>query len=290
MNATALRTRRLVLTGATGTVASLVTRRLEPAGHRITLVSRALPACGARAGFRHMACDYEDLPGLVTAFRGADAVLVVTNDPLRPGHDRNILRAAEEASVGHLVKLSAAAVRDPGAEDLITSWQRANEEAIVKSGIPWTMVQPRSFMTHALSWAAGIRSSGTTRALHPESRNACVAPEDIADVCALVLGDPAHHYRSYELTGPQALSARDQTAVLACLLQRPLTCLARSPQEARAVLLDRYPPAVADALEAGARRQAAGAKSRVTDTVARLTGRAPTTFTQWATAHLHHFV
>ncbi|MFF4314278.1 NAD(P)H-binding protein [Streptomyces sp. NPDC001507] len=297
MTATAHRTRHLVLTGASGTVASLVARRLAPTGHRLTLTGRTVPGdrprdatAGPGAPVRYLVCDHEDPASLREAFRGADAVLVVTNDPTRPQQDRNILRAALDASVGHLVKLSAAAVHDPGADDLVTSWQRENERRIRASGIPWTMIQPRSFMTHALAWAQDIRARSATAALHPDSRNACVAPEDIAEVIALALTDDVHHGRSYQLTGPQALSAQDQTRILAELLGRPLTCRALTRSEARAGFLRRYPPAMAEALLLSADRQAAGAKSATGDTVERLTGRPPTSFTRWATAHLHRFV
>ncbi|MFE8942177.1 NAD(P)H-binding protein [Streptomyces sp. NPDC000963] len=281
--------RHIVLTGATGRVASLTARHLAAAGHRLTLVSRTARTTGLPPGARHVACDYDNPALLAETFRGADAVLVVTNDPTRPAHDRNIVRAAVEASAGHLVKLSAAAVHDPAADDLVTTWQRENERLVRDSGIPWTLLQPRSFMTHALAWAPGVRDAATTRALHPHSRNACIAPEDIAEVAALVLGDDDHHHRSYRLTGPRALSAHEQTEVLAALLGRPLTCLPLTPDEARALHLLTYPRAMADALLASADRQAAGAKSGTTDTVERLTGRAPTTFAQWAAAHLHRF-
>ncbi|MFF7369597.1 NAD(P)H-binding protein [Streptomyces tricolor] len=280
--------RHIVLTGATGQIAPLVARHLD-ARHRITLTSRTAPAAAHRAGVRHVACDYDDPGSLLDAFRGADALFVVTNDPTRPGHDRNIVRAAIEAGVGHIVKLSAAAVHDGRAHDLITRWQRANEERIRDSGIPWTMIQPRSFMSHALAWAPDIRRDGVVHALHPHSRNACIAPEDIAQVSARVLGDGGHHFQSYQLTGPQPLSAHEQCAVLSELLGRRLVCRELSRQEAHARYARRYSPAMADALLAGAERQLAGAKAGTTDTVERLTGRPATTFAEWAAGHLDRF-
>ncbi|MFS0691455.1 NAD(P)H-binding protein [Streptomyces nitrosporeus] len=278
----------VVLTGATGQIASLMVRHLA-ARHRVTLTSRTPPSAVRPPGVRHVACDYDAYGSVVDAFRGADALFVVTADPMRPEHDRNVVRAAVEVSVKHIVKLSAAAVLDGAAHDLVTTWQRSNEERIKASGIPWTMVQPRSFMSHAFGWAPGIRGRGSTYALYPHSRNACIAPEDIAEVSALLLGDSRHHGRSYQLTGPQALSAHEQSAVLAELLGRPLVCRALSPGEARLRYLRRYPAAMADALLTSARRQLAGAKAHVTDTVERLTGRPATTFAQWAADHRDRF-
>ncbi|MCA1222221.1 NAD(P)H-binding protein [Streptomyces sp. 8L] len=288
MTATTAPPRHIVLTGATGQIGSLMVGHLAP-HHRLTLTSRTPRRALRRPGVHHLTCDYDDMASLVDAFRGADALFVVTNDPARPEHDRNIVRAAMEVSVGHIVKLSAAAVRDDAAHDLITEWQRTNEDRIKSSGIPWTMIQPRSFMSHALAWAPGIRTSGTTQALHPHSRNACIAPEDVAEVSARVLGDARHHSRSYQLTGPQALSAHEQSAVLAEVLGCPLTCRELSREEARLTHTLRYSPVMADALLASAERQLVGAKAHITDTVERLTGRPATTFAQWAARHKDRF-
>ncbi|WP_343308456.1 NAD(P)H-binding protein [Streptomyces sp. SID5770] len=278
----------IVLTGATGQIAPLMVRHL-PARHRVTLTSRT-PSPGVdRPGVRHVTCDYDVCESLVAAFRDADALFVVTNDPMRPEHDRNVVRAAVRAGVGHIVKLSAAAVLDDGAHDLVTEWQRRNEERIRASGIPWTMVRPRSFMSHALGWAPDVRGRDSTYALHPHSRNACIAPEDVAEVSARLLGDSGHYFRSYQLTGPQALSAHEQSAVLAEVLGRPLVCRELSPEEARRRHSRRYSEEMADALLASADRQLAGAKSHTTDTVERITGRPATTFAQWALDHRDHF-
>ncbi|KOV76298.1 hypothetical protein ADL01_16365 [Streptomyces sp. NRRL WC-3618] len=288
MTVTASACRHIVLTGATGQIAPLVARHLA-AHHRITLISRTPYPAVQRPGVRHVACDYDTVESLIDSFRGADALFVVTNDPERPEHDRNIVRAAVEASVGHIVKLSAAAVHDTAAHDLITEWQRSNEDRIKTSGIPWTMIQPRSFMSHALAWAPSIRSDGNAYALHPHSRNACIAPEDVAEASAHVLGDTQHYFQSFQLTGPQALSAHEQSAALAELLRRPVVCQELSAEEAHASYSRRYSPAMADALIASAERQLAGAKAQTTDMVERLTGRPATTFAQWAASHRDSF-
>jgi hypothetical protein len=108
-------------------------------------------------------------------------------------------------------------------------------------------------------------------------------------VTARVLGAAEHYFTSYQLTGPQPLSAHEQSAVLAELLRRPLVCRELSRQQAHMNYARRYSPALADALIASAERQLAGAKAQTTDTVERLTGRPPTTFAQWAAGHKDRF-
>ncbi|MGW7595728.1 SDR family NAD(P)-dependent oxidoreductase, partial [Streptomyces rubiginosohelvolus] len=85
------------------------------------------------------------------------------------------------------------------------------------------------------------------RAPYGTSANACVDPGDVAEVAALALSGPDrdHAGRAYTLTGPQALSATEQTAQLAALLGLPLRFEELSPQQARTALAARYPADIA---------------------------------------------
>ncbi|KAA0917827.1 hypothetical protein FGF04_38040 [Streptomyces apricus] len=185
--------------------------------------------------------------------------------------------------------MSAASVADERAQDLITRWQRACEAALTSSGLGWTLLRPRAFMSNALSWAPSVRAEGLVRSLYGHAPNACVHPRDIADVAVLALTEQGHAGRAYTLTGPQSLSAVQQTQQLARALGRRLRFAELEPAQARTALLRRHPAAVAEALLESALRQKAGAKAQVLDTVRALTGRAPRAFGTWAHDHAHAF-
>ncbi len=281
----------ILLTGATGTVGREVGRRLAAAGHPVRLLTRD-PARISLRGSQVTAVrgDFEDRDGLSGALAGVRAVLLVTTDPLRPEHDANLLSAAAEAGVAHVVKLSALAVTDPLAEDLVTRWQRANEALLRASGLDWTLLRPRAFMSNSLSWAARIRDTGTVRALYGTARNACVDPRDLAEVAVRTLTEPHHRGRTYALTGPEAISPAEQAAQLGEVLGRPIAFEEATVEQTRQQLLRRYPEPVALALLESALRQANGAKAAVDDAaVAELTGRPAGTFRQWATDHAAAF-
>ncbi|MBF9072797.1 NAD(P)H-binding protein [Streptacidiphilus fuscans] len=280
--------RRIVVTGASGTVGRQVAELLaaEPSCQGVFL-TRDPDSAGL--GGRVAGADFADVARLTEVFADADAVLVITSNPLRPDHDANIVAAASAAGVGHLVKLSALAVADPQAQDLITSWQRAAEDRIRRSGIPWTILRPRAFMTNTLSWASDIRREATVWAPYPASRNACIAPHDIAQVARRVLLEDGHHGRIYSLTGPQPLSARDQVDHLGAVLQRPLACAELTIGQAQERWRRRYPEVMTQALTASAERQQAGAKERTTRDVEDLLGRSPTSFSSWAQTNAHLF-
>lgn len=280
----------IAVTGVTGTVGGLVARLLAD-DHPVRLLARS-PERATELGIpsQAVAADFGDPASLARALTGAHALFMVTANPLQPQHDLNLLTAARESGVGHIVKLSALAVADERADDLITRWQRQNEDHIRACGLPWTILRPRSFMSNSLAWASSIRTRGVVQSPDGTSRNACVAPQDIAAVAALALTGPAGQGTTYPLTGPEALSAAEQTAVLAEVLGRPVRFVGTTLSQAYQAWSKRYPEPIAQALLHSARRQREGAKQLVDPTVERLLGRPALTYRDWAQQHRHHFL
>lgn len=280
----------ILVTGATGTVGREVLRRLPP-GPAVRVMARNPDRVeGAPATAETVPGDYDDPQSLGRALSGVHTVLLVTNR-VAGDQDARFLEAARTTGVQHVVKLSAAAVADPLADDLITQWQRGNEDLLRASGMGWTLLRPRSFMSNTLSWSVSVRAEQVVRSLYGSSANSCVDPRDIADVAVRVLTGPGHHHgRAYTLTGPQAVSAAQQTAQLGELLGRPLRFEELEPERARALWSERHPAPVVEALLSSALRQRDGAKAGVEGTVAELTGRPARSFRDWAATRLSAFM
>jgi uncharacterized protein YbjT (DUF2867 family) len=278
----------ILVTGATGTVGRELLGRLG--AHRRVRVMARHPAqvTGAPATAQTVAGDYRDPRSLARALEGVRTAFLVTTD-VAGDDDERFLHAARTAEVQRVVKLSAAAVLDERADDLITRWQRAGEDLLRACGLQWTLLRPRAFTSNALSWAPSVRCTRTVRALYGTSGNACVDPRDVAEVAARVLTEQGHAGRAYTLTGPEVLTAVGQTGQLGRLLGVSLRFEELTPTAARAALASRYPAPVVEALLQSAERQRAGAKAGVQDTVAALTGRPAGTFHAWAKDHLAAF-
>jgi uncharacterized protein YbjT (DUF2867 family) len=276
----------ILVTGAGGTIGSRIAARLADGTEPVRLLSRRLRASAQQDV---VAADFDDPAALRRAFHGVRAAFVVTSDPRHPEHDANIVDAARRAGTEHLVKVSTLSVEDDSAQDLVTCWQRASETVVRNSGLGWTLLRPRAFMTNTLSWRDAIHRDGTVPVLHPDAPVACVDPDDIAAVAVLALTRPGHRGRIHQLTGPAALSARDQVGTLAEVLQRPIAVKELTEEQARHHLLHRYPPAIAEALLHSSRRQAAGDKVRVASTVPDLLGRSARAYNTWAAAHRTYF-
>ncbi|MFJ2178345.1 NAD(P)H-binding protein [Streptomyces sp. NPDC087851] len=280
----------ILLTGVTGTVGRLVAERLATS-EPVRLLSRDPRRLAALAGpgTEVVGGDFADPASLAAALSGVRAAFLVTSDPLAPVHDEHFVTAARRAGVAHVVKLSARAVAEPDAEDLITRWQRNAEDLLRASGVGWTFLRPRAFMSNTLGWARSVRDEGVVRAFHGASPNATVDPRDIAEVAALALTGAVLPGRAHPLTGPAAISAAEQVAVLSGLLRRPLRLVELTRDQAYEGLLARWPRPVADALLEGAARQASGAKARVEPTVRTLLGRPARPYRAWARDHLPAF-
>lgn len=279
----------IVVTGATGTVGGHVARLLS-AHHPTRVLGRSRGRLREAApGADAVGADFADRRSLERALDGARALFVVTTDPSRPDHDENLLAAARTAGMEHVVKLSALAVTDEGATDLITAWQRENEERVRACGLAWTILRPRSFMSNTLSWAESIRASGAVLTPQPHSRNASVDPRDVAEAAVVALTAPGHGQRHYALTGPEPISPAEQCEHLAEVLARPVRCCEIPLERAYLSWARRYPAPIAQALLDSARRQGEGAKQHVDPAVEKLLGRPARSYRDWAKDHAERF-
>ncbi|MFZ3560631.1 NAD(P)H-binding protein [Streptomyces sp. BH055] len=277
----------ILVTGATGVVGRAVLSALSGCPVR-ALVRDPAKAGALPPRVEAVLGDYADGASLEAALKGVTSAFLVTN---RITHDDDgaFLAAARAAGVRHVVKLSAASVADAEAVDAITRWQRAAEEAVRGSGLGWTLLRPRAFMSNTLAWAPEVRTGRTVRVMSPEGRNACVDPRDIAEVAALALTRDGHDGRAYTLTGPRPLAAAEQAAELAARLGRPVVVGELSAAEARERWARRHPSAVVEALIESASRQSRGVKATVDPAVPTLLARPARDYRTWVTDHLDAF-
>jgi len=131
---------------------------------------------------------------------------------------------AGEAGLGHVVLLSSftAVTELPlGADNIVTARHRAGEHAPTDAGVPATFLRAAGFDYDFLMWA-GDMAQGVVGAPYPDLRLPVVDPEDIAACAAAELCADSPAGGAFSITGPQALSVREQTAVVAQVTGRPL--------------------------------------------------------------------
>jgi uncharacterized protein YbjT (DUF2867 family) len=223
-------------------------------------------------------------------FRGAERAFLMSAQPVgsapRPTHVPALADAAVRAGVRHLVLLSV--YRGGEGDDVIAEWSGQVEEAVTGSGVAWTLLRPGRFMSNALPWAAQIRRGDEVTIPFAHRPAASTDPADIAAVAAVALTADGYHGAVHQLSGPEVLRPVDELAVLGELLGRPLRAVEPPLESVRAGMVRAgFPEHVVAAILA--RTEDTDDGTDILDTVERVTGRPPATFTAWATRHLDEF-
>ncbi|GGL79833.1 NmrA family transcriptional regulator [Streptomyces fumigatiscleroticus] len=237
----------IVVTGATGNVGRPLVAALAEAGEEVVAVSRRPLPPDYPAGVRHAQADLADFASMRPVLEGADAFfLLLAGDLNGPGESASaLLDIAEEAGVERVVLLSSQINETrPGA----VSHARLSEfeEAVRNSGLDFTILRAGGFASNALAWAESVRARRTVLAPFADVALPVVDPADIADVAAVALREDGHTGRTYVLTGPEAVTPREQAAAIAEALGEEVTFVELTREQARAHLSRFMPEAVVD--------------------------------------------
>ncbi|MGK8491585.1 NAD(P)H-binding protein [Nocardia asiatica] len=263
----------IVVTGATGNVGQPLVQALVRAGEPVTAVSRS--AVGVPAGVRHHQADLTEPQSLEPALRGAAAIFLLTSpDFLAANGDLDaVLDVVRAAGVPRVVLLSSLGVGTGRHPSVL-------EDAVVQSGLEWTMLRPGNFDSNSLQWADMVRTQRVVAAPFGDVAIPAVDPADIAEVAAIALREPGHRGSIYTLTGPEPISPRQQAAAIGSALGEPVRFVERSRAEARTQMLTYMPEPVVEAT-LGVLGTPSAAERAVSPDIERLLGRPPRTFSEW---------
>ncbi|NUR84181.1 MAG: NAD(P)H-binding protein [Nonomuraea sp.] len=175
----------IFITGGTGTLGKLVTPRLRDAGHDVRVLTRR-----PRPAEPHLDYVVGDLTKDTPDLTGADVVVHLAGGA--KGDEvatANLVRAAQQAGVRHIVYISVIA-----ADRLPIGYfrQKADSERIIaESGIPWTTVRAAQFHDFVLNVARFLAKLPVVP-VPGGLRFQPVDKRDVADrIVELALGAPA---------------------------------------------------------------------------------------------------
>lgn len=144
----------------------------------------------------------------------------------------NTLQAAKRMGIERIVKISnfGAAPDSPLAQTRL-NWRI--EQEILETGIPYTFLRPRFLMQNFLMvFAPGIKARSSFSAPAGEGRIPYVDLRDVAEVAVAVLTQAGHAKRTYELTGPEALTCEAVAGRFSTALNRPVHFEDAAPEAA----------------------------------------------------------
>jgi uncharacterized protein YbjT (DUF2867 family) len=272
-----------LVTGATGNVGAEVVSALIAAAQEVRALVRSEKPPALPAGVEAVAGDL-NRPDLNDALAGVRGLFLL------PGYEdmEGVVAQARRAGVERIVLLSGSSAASGDTSNAVSAYMLRSESAVRQSGLPFTILRPFGFMSHALRWRDQLQAGDVVVEPFADVAVAVIDPADIGAVAASALLDPAHGGRSYVLSGPEALTPADRARILGAVLGRALRLEPQSNEDARAQMTSQMPVEYVDAFF---EFYVDGSldESQVQPTVREILGRESRTFEQWAAGHADAF-
>ncbi|KTR53843.1 NmrA family NAD(P)-binding protein [Curtobacterium oceanosedimentum] len=265
----------IAITGATGNVGGAVARALAAAGTPFRMVVRDAARAPELPATDVAVATYADVDASRAALKGVDLLLMVSGAEAQDRLDqhRAFVAAAVEAGVGHVVYTSFVGAA-PDATFTLGRDHWATERAIEETPMAHTFLRDSFYLDFVEDL---VGEDGVIRGPAGVGAMAAVARADVARVATEVLLHPADHVdRTYELTGPEAITLAQAAATVSEVRGRAVTYQPETVAEAYASRPRWNPePWQADAWVSTYTAIAEGALAHVSTDVERVTGRRP---------------
>ncbi|MBM7573670.1 SDR family oxidoreductase [Aquibacillus albus] len=197
---------KLLVTGATGKLGSKVVETLlktVPANQLVVSVRNPEKAEGLRArGVEVRQGDFDHPETLDSAFAGIDRLLIISTDgdnETRINQHANAVAAAEHAEVKFIAYTSIANAKE--SENFLAPTHKVTEEAILKTGIPYSFLRNNWYMENEISSIKGVLAGAPWVTSAGNGKVGWALQEDYAEAAAVVLSGSGHKNTIYELSG-----------------------------------------------------------------------------------------
>ena len=207
---------KLLITGASGqlgrAVADCLLEKADPEDLILTTRSPERLREYAAQGVDVREADFGRPETLAAAFAGADRMLLISTDAIgqRVLQHRAAVEAAVEAGISFIVYTS---FPTSGSRDPLSEEHAATELMIQTSGLEWCVLKNFPYadievaaMREALERGELVTNTGS-------AATAFVARADCAAVAAAVLAGGGHNGRTYDVTGPALIDARERARI-----------------------------------------------------------------------------
>jgi NAD(P)H dehydrogenase (quinone) len=202
----------VVVTGASGHLGRLVAEELlesVPASD-LVLVTRhpdAIADLGERGATVRLG-DFDDPASLVPAFEGADRLLLISTLAVgrRVPQHRAAIDAAVAAGVRHVVYTSFPKPVANHPVGPIATEHGETEDLLHGSGLDWTVLRNATYAEFQVPPGALAVAGGKLYTNAGDGLLVSVSRRDCARAAAAVLTGDGHEGKTYDITGPEALS------------------------------------------------------------------------------------
>ncbi|UAL47748.1 SDR family oxidoreductase [Sutcliffiella horikoshii] len=197
---------KMLVTGATGKLGSKIVEALlkkVPGNQLAVSVRNPEKAEGLRArGVDVRKGDFDYPETLDAAFAGVDRLLIISADgenETRIRQHANAIAAAERAGVKFIAYTSIANAKE--SENFLAPTHKATEEAIMKTGIPYSFLRNNWYLENEISSIQGVLAGAPWVTSAGNGKVGWALQQDYADAAVAVLTGNGHENSIYELSG-----------------------------------------------------------------------------------------
>ncbi|MFC0560158.1 SDR family oxidoreductase [Halalkalibacter alkalisediminis] len=197
---------KMLVTGATGKLGTRVVETLlktVPANQLAVSVRNLKKAAGLQAcGVEVHQGDFDHPETLDSAFASIDRLLVISADgdnETRIRQHSNAIAAAERAGVKFIAYTSIANAKE--SKNFLAPTHKATEEAIIKTGIPYSFLRNNWYLENEVSGIQGVLVGAPWVTSAGNGRVGWALQQDYAEAAAAVLSGNGHENTIYELSG-----------------------------------------------------------------------------------------
>jgi uncharacterized protein YbjT (DUF2867 family) len=275
----------ILVTGASGNNGAEVIKQLSGSGSPVRAMSRRPHERFGEGspGVEFVTADFDDPASLRRALDGVESAFLVTNSSERvQAQQLSFVDAARVVGVRHIVYLSQLhATRDSPVRFL--RYHAVVENAIAASGMAFTNLRPNLYMQGLLGFRSSIASEGRFFAPAGDSRVSIVDVRDIAAIAVVALTEAGHEGKTYDITGPEALTHAEMATQLSNALGRQVAFVDIPETAMREALLGfGIPEWQADGLIEDYAHYRRGEASTVSTSIRDVTGHPPHSFADFA--------
>jgi uncharacterized protein YbjT (DUF2867 family) len=290
----------ILVTGAAGAVGGIgrnLTEFLLAGGHKVrAMVRREDERAEAlrRLGAEVVQGDLTDLASMHRAIKGCRRIYFgMSTSAAYLEATVNTAAVARHYGVEAFVNMSQMTVSQMSISETTDSPQHKlhwlSEQALSWSGLPVITVRPTVFLEGFFLQlvAPGVRASDALALPFGNGKTSPISAVDVARAVAVILDDPAPHIgQIYDLTGSESADLDLYARVFSEALGRPIRYRdVPLPAWSEGLRQARYPEHVVRHLSAMTELTKQGRYDRMTDTLRKLTGQAPTNMRDFVKLH-----
>ncbi len=274
---------KIAVMGARGQLGSRIVRELIARGQAPGDIVASVRTPDRAADITALGCvlrrgDYDDLDSMIHAFSGCRTIMLVpTFAPVEPRilqHARAV-EAARRAGARRLVFASFIA-SSPESPFLVTPFMTYAESALRVSGIEWTILRNGMYADPLVPYVPELIAVGRIPYPAGEGKISYVTRDDLAGASAAALLNETCAGKTYDLTGPEALSIADLAALITKITGKFVRYEPASDEEFAVMCREPgAPDYIPQALVTIYHAAAQGFLGKVTDDIETLTGKLP---------------